>query len=98
MNHLMNPFSAYIPMDRRQALVLGQTLPDRMYGSVLFADISGFTSLTAALTKELGPRRGIEELTYQINRVYGALIAQVHRYRGSVIGKGGQKKLPRGYK
>ena len=46
----MDPFSAYIPMDRRQALVLGKRLPDRMSGSVLFADIVGFTPLSARIS------------------------------------------------
>jgi hypothetical protein len=51
--------------------------------------ISGFTPLTEALVKELGPRRGAEELTRQLNAVYGALIAEVHHYGGSVIGFSG---------
>jgi class 3 adenylate cyclase/tetratricopeptide (TPR) repeat protein len=76
-------------MDRRQALAWGRTLPDRARGAVLFADISGFTPLTAALAEELGPQQGAEEVTYQLNRVYGALIAEVQRYGGSVIGFSG---------
>jgi class 3 adenylate cyclase/tetratricopeptide (TPR) repeat protein len=78
-----------MPMDRRQALVRGETLPDRASGAALFADISGFTPLTAALAQELGPQRGAEELARLLNQVYGALIAEVHRYGGSVIGFGG---------
>lgn len=85
--------SAYIPMDRRQALARdeandalpSETLPERSEGVALFADISGFTPLTAALAEELGAQRGAEELTQQLNRVYGLLIAEVHRYHGSVI-------------
>ena len=76
---------AYIPMDRRQALTQNETLPDRTHGSVLFADISGFTPLTEALGLELGQQRGAEELTRILNEVYSALVAQVHRYRGSVL-------------
>jgi class 3 adenylate cyclase/tetratricopeptide (TPR) repeat protein len=77
--------SVYIPADRRVALSRGQSLPDRTIGAVLFADISGFTPLTEMLSKKLGPQRGAEEVTHQLNRIYGALIAQVHNYRGSVI-------------
>ena len=33
-------------------------MPDRVRGAALFADISGFTPLTEALAKELGPQRG----------------------------------------
>lgn len=85
----MDSLIAYIPMDRRQALVSGQTLPDRTNGAALFADISGFTPLTEALVHALGPQRGPEELTIWLNHVYGALIADVHHYRGSVIGFSG---------
>jgi len=81
--------AAYIPMDRRQAMVRGKDMPGRTSGAALFADVSGFTPLTEALMKELGPRHGAEELTRQLNVVYGALIAEVHRYGGSVIGFSG---------
>ncbi len=81
--------SVYIPIDRRHALAQGKLLPERTAGAALFADISGFTPLTDALTKALGPRRGIEELTRQLNLVYDALIAQVDRYGGSVLGFSG---------
>lgn len=86
---LNEPLSNYLPMDRRQALFRGETLPDRALGSALLADISGFTLLTAALAQELGLQRGAEELTRLLNEVYGALIAEVHGHRGSVIGFSG---------
>lgn len=79
------PLEVYIPMDRRQALARGQTLPDRAEGAALVADISGFTALTEALIQELGPRHGIDELSRQLNLVYEGLISQVHRLGGSVI-------------
>ncbi len=78
------PF-AYIPMDRRQALAQDEDLPSRAHGAALFADISGFTPLTEGLVRELGPRRGAEELTHYLNLVYDALIAELHRFGGSVI-------------
>jgi class 3 adenylate cyclase len=62
-----------------------QELPDRASGAALFADVSGFTPLTEALVQELGPRRGADELTRQLNRVYDALVAEVHHYGGSVM-------------
>jgi len=76
-------------MDRRQAMVEGRDLPERTSGAALFADISGFTPQTETLVKELGPRRGAEELTRQLNVIYRALITKVHYYRGSVIGFSG---------
>ena len=39
----MESLLAFIPEDRRLALAAGHELPDRARGSVLFADISGFT-------------------------------------------------------
>ena len=38
---LSEPLSVYIPMDRRQALVHGTSLPEKTEGAALFADISG---------------------------------------------------------
>ncbi len=80
---------AYIPIDRRFALARGEQLPERSSGAALFADISGFTPLTDALVRSLGPQRGAEELPRQLNLVYDALIADVDRYHGSVIGFSG---------
>ncbi len=86
---MMERASAYIPMDWRQAMARGETLPEHAQGAALFADISGFTPLTETLALELGPRRGAEELTAHLNRVYDALIAELHRFGGSVIGFSG---------
>ncbi|HNB52048.1 MAG TPA: adenylate/guanylate cyclase domain-containing protein, partial [Anaerolineales bacterium] len=81
----MSALPPYLPQDRLRALARGETLPNRTTGSALFADISGFTPLTEKLTRELGARRGAEELTHQINAVYDALIAEIEKHGGSVI-------------
>ncbi|MEI7768828.1 MAG: adenylate/guanylate cyclase domain-containing protein, partial [Chloroflexales bacterium] len=81
--------AAYLPIDRCHALVDGSELPSRNAGAVLFADISGFTPLTNSLARELGPQRGAEELSRQLNAIYTALVADVQRYHGSVIGFAG---------
>ncbi|MEO8392000.1 MAG: adenylate/guanylate cyclase domain-containing protein [Chloroflexota bacterium] len=75
----------YLPPDRLISLARGEILPDRAAGSALFADISGFTSMTEKMTQTLGVRRGTEELTQLINRVYDVLIGCVEQYGGSVI-------------
>ncbi len=75
----------YLPQDRLRALAKGEALPERSRGAAIFADISGFTPLTEKLTQELGPRRGIEELTQRINSVYEILISNIERFGGSVI-------------
>src|SRR3954447_12855604 len=85
----MDLLAAYLPTDRLHALAGGVTLPSRARGTVLFADISGFTPLTEALVRALGPHRGAEELTRQLNLVYDALIGQVENFRGTVIGFSG---------
>ncbi|MEI7744620.1 MAG: AAA family ATPase, partial [Chloroflexota bacterium] len=76
---------AYISRDRRWALHAGRNLPDRVTGSAIFADISGFTPLTEALARELGPQRGAEELTASIGRVFHAVIGELDRFDGNVI-------------
>ncbi len=81
----MSALHTYLSQDRLRALSRGETLPDRTTGAALFADISGFTPLTEKLTQELGQRRGIEELTRQINAVYDALIGAIEVRGGSVI-------------
>jgi len=79
----------FIPQDRLRALQRGETLPERCTGTALFADISGFTSLTEELTREWGERRGIEKLTQRVNAVYEELIGEVERHGGTVIGFAG---------
>lgn len=85
----MESIGAFIPIDRRLALSRGEDLPERQAGAVLFADIAGFTPLTEGLARELGPQRGPEDLTRLLNQVYSSLVDAVHRYRGSVVGFGG---------
>lgn len=84
---------AYLPQDRRRALVRNTALPDRANGAVLFADVSGFTPLTEAFTRGLGTRRGAEELTKQLNAVYDALIVEIENFGGSVISFAGDAAL-----
>ncbi len=79
-----NP-QAYIPGDRRRAIARGETLPPVAHGSALFVDISGFTPLTAALASELGARRGAEELSTTLERVFSALLEPLHVWGGSVV-------------
>jgi class 3 adenylate cyclase/tetratricopeptide (TPR) repeat protein len=84
-SQLAASLAAYIPMDRRFALAEGRALPDRTRGAALFADVTGFTQVSVVLAQELGSQRGAEELTGHLNRIFGALIAEVHRYHGSIV-------------
>jgi adenylate cyclase len=85
--------SAYLPQDRLRALSRGETLPAQTSGSALFADISGFTSLTEALERTYGPRKGGEKLSRHLEDLYSALIAEVERLGGSVLSFAGDSML-----
>jgi adenylate cyclase len=89
MRQTVESLDVYLSMDRRQALAQGVNIPDRLQGAALFADISGFTPLTELLVREFGSQRGAEELTNILNDIYDTLIAELHRYGGSVIGFSG---------
>ncbi len=81
--------AAYLPEDRRAELAGGPVVAKRASGSVLFADVSGFTRLTSRLAHVLGQRRGAEEVPYHLNRVYDALVGHVRDRGGSVVGFAG---------
>ena len=89
----MHRLGTYLPQDRLRALANNIILPDRTSGSAIFADISGFTSLTERLTQTLGPRKGVEELSHMLNKVYGALIGQVENFGGSIISFAGDSVI-----
>lgn len=75
----------YILIDRLLSILNNEPLQERLEGASLFADISGFTPLTANLAKALGPRRGAEVLIQELNKVFDALITETYNYQGSVI-------------
>src|SRR5205814_6158986 len=85
----MDLVSTFIPPDRRAALARAAGLPDRAEGTVLFADISGFTPLAEAFATALGPQHGAEAITTHLDRVFEALIGELDRYGGSVVGFSG---------
>src|SRR4051812_12872258 len=85
----MDELTAYLPQDRARALAFGVSLPTDANGAALFADLSGFTPITEAFDRALGARHGAEALTRQLNLVFAALIAEVERYDGSVLGFAG---------
>jgi class 3 adenylate cyclase len=68
------------------ALAGGYDLPDRAQGAVL-CDISGFTPLTAALAQSWASSGA--RSPQPVNPVYEAIIAELHRYGGSVMGFAG---------
>lgn len=81
----LESLATFIAMDRRLAFSRGETLPRQSVGSVLLADVSGFTLLTETLAKVLGSQLGPEALSRHLDSVYSRLIAEVHACRGSVV-------------
>ena len=77
------------PRDRRIALALGQPLPDRTSGAVLFADVSKFSSPPHHFSKPWAPSVERRKLTRRLNSVLATVVGEVHRYGGSVIGFAG---------
>ena len=84
---LIPALAAYIPRDRVANII--ENKPLTTDGVAMIADISGFTPLTEALTHGLSADQGAEELTRALASVFTPLIAEVHRYGGSVIKFGG---------
>lgn len=87
----LRSLAAYIP-----AIIIQQQLrdpaPGRVRGeywdgSVLFADLSGFTALSERLST-LG-KQGAEEISGIINQLFGALVDDILRYGGTVLKFGG---------
>lgn len=56
---------------------------DRLSGAILFADVSGFTRLTEALTRQSS--HGAEELTALLNLYFTRMIMLVESFRGEVF-------------
>ena len=89
---LFAALAAYVPRDRVEWLIRPEEkLP--LDGVVLFADISGFTPLTEALTHGLSSDQGGEEVTRVLNDLFTPLIAQIETFHGSVVKFGGDSLM-----
>lgn len=94
MTDLLRTVAAYIPQSLTRA-VLSAPAPEppdkphtrRMPAAVLFADVSGFTPLTEALSQK--GSEGPEELTGILNRYFSWMIAFVEAEGGEVVKFGG---------
>ena len=65
----------------------GRVKGEYWLGSVLFADLSGFTALSETLSA-LG-KQGAEEITRIVNDLFSALLRDVERYGGILVKFGG---------
>ena len=84
-NTLFTICASHLPIDRRIAVANGEELPTRSSGTALFADLSGYTHLSAELTQHLGAEAGVALLAHTLNKIYNSLIGQVHRFGGVVL-------------
>lgn len=84
-------WQSYVPQHVIEALLQQPRLSpiaraQRFEAVALFADVSGFTQISEALSK-IG-KAGTEELTTILNSYFGPMIQLIHRY-GGIIGKFG---------
>jgi class 3 adenylate cyclase len=62
-----------------------------IYGTLLFADISGFTAMSERLSRS--GREGAEEITSIINRYFTSMLAILRDHKGELITFGGDALL-----
>ncbi len=91
LRETLTAYAAYIPA-RLLHYQLREPQPGRVqgmfwHGSLLFADLSGFTALSEKLSV-IG-RQGAEEVSGIINHVFDGLIAEVNRHQGMLLKFGG---------
>ncbi len=92
-NHDAPVIDRFLPMDRRLERSGGPAVPEWAEGAVLFADISGFSALSAQLAEALGVDAGAEALSGHLDRVFSAMNAEIHAAHGSVIAFAGDAVL-----
>ena len=77
----------YVPEILRELIAGGRTGLTEVDGSILFADVSGFTALSERLAKH--GREGTEALITLIDRIMDRLAGAAQQLGGDVIGFGG---------
>jgi class 3 adenylate cyclase/tetratricopeptide (TPR) repeat protein len=85
---ILNRVASYVPniVLRQFASGFGRIEPplmDTSPSALLFADISGFTSLTEKLASLGG--RGVEKLTSHLNEYFGLMIALIYNHGGDIV-------------
>ena len=87
-NSVIKSLIAYTPHFIRKfvtgnSFTISEPILQKLSGSILFIDISGFTSLNEQLAK-LGPA-GPEAVSKHINNYFARIIEVVHKYKGDVL-------------
>src|SRR5436309_2452161 len=87
--------SPYLPYLPRAAMSWMATTPEerwrRVPGTLVFADVSGFTPLTERLARR--GKVGAEELTDVLNDVFSRLLTVAESYGGDLLKFGGDALL-----
>lgn len=88
---MLSAMAAYIP-ERLVRAQLDDPSPGRVrgafwQGSILFADLSGFTMLSQQLS--LPGKQGAEEISSIVNQLFDALVSEVYAHRGMLLKFGG---------
>jgi class 3 adenylate cyclase/tetratricopeptide (TPR) repeat protein len=81
------PLAPYVPVILRELIAGGRTGLTEVDGSILFADVSGFTALSERLAKH--GREGTEALITLIDRIMDRLAGAAQQLGGDIIGFGG---------
>ena len=89
-NGVIDSLSSYLPnfvkrhiKSRLQFIPNGEPFSQKLSASILFIDISGFTSLNEQLAK-LGPA-GPEAVSKHINNYFSKIIDVVHKFGGDIL-------------
>ena len=92
---LLHTVSTYVPQWVRMPVVQEGRLPRATLceGSVLFADVSGFTRLSERLRQSELAREGAEVITQAVNAYFDRIALISARYGGSVLKFGGDASL-----
>lgn len=92
---LLDTVKTYLPRRLRHTLLLnptpGQVWGEQIQGTLLFADLSGFTNLAASLS-QLG-LAGAEELVAIVNAIFTTMLEIIEREGGDLLVFGGDALL-----
>ncbi|RME42228.1 MAG: hypothetical protein D6796_14715, partial [Caldilineae bacterium] len=84
-------FPAYLAAHIARRPIPGEAGGEFIAGTLLFADISGFTAMSERLSR-IG-QEGAEEITDIVNRHFNTMLAILQAYRGELIKFGGDALL-----
>ncbi|MCU0261214.1 MAG: AAA family ATPase, partial [Ilumatobacteraceae bacterium] len=77
--------AAFVPEDRRRAILGGGDLGPTQTGTALFADVSGFSALTTRLAESQGDDRGVEAMATHLADVFTVLVDACRAFGGAVV-------------